>query len=174
MPGPYTGTPKALQYFGSILGAAFERASTADIWEGIQSLAGSLGQDTSGITIFDVNQMRGIAGQMISSQQALLGANPTDAIDSSMIGIPPNTVTGSGTGLPESYLIRVEYTSICEDGSLTQDWTSIYLDSDPNTMTGGDLYDYLSTETQAAAEAYNTAGVPCSFLAIDSYNLTQV
>src|ERR1039458_7692114 len=39
MPGPFTGTPKALGFFGSVLAATDEGATTAGIWDAMKESA---------------------------------------------------------------------------------------------------------------------------------------
>jgi hypothetical protein len=159
MAGPFSGTSKALGFYGSVLGAAWQGATTAEVWDSMRtaatataaflngvSTATALGNPLvmaqavallSGITIQDVNQMRAIAGQNIAAARALAGAAPEMAIDSSMIGIPPAMGTGPGTGIDQKYSLRVNYTGIDEMGNEVTDWYTIYDVSADTTV--GDL-----------------------------------
>ena len=159
MAGPFSGTSKALGFYGSVLGAAWQGATTAEVWDSMRtaatataaflngvSTATALGNPLvmaqavallSGITIQDVNQMRAIAGQNIAAARALAGAAPEMAIDSSMIGIPPAMGTGPGTGIDQKYSLRVNYTGIDEMGNEVTDWYTIYDVSSDTTV--GDL-----------------------------------
>jgi len=148
MAGPYTGNPKGLFFYGSIQGAAAQGATTSAVWAAMQEAALNTAAALSGfivgsayppiavlnlaasflqgITIKDVNQMRAIAGQNIRAAQALAAAPAEFAIDSSMIGIPPSLGTGPGTGLPQKYSLRVNYTGTDAMGNETTDWYTIY------------------------------------------------
>jgi hypothetical protein len=159
MAGPFSGTSKALGFYGSVLGAAWQGATTAEVWDSMRtaatataaflngvSTATALGNPLvmaqavallSGITIQDVNQMRAIAGQNIAAARALARAAPEMAIDSSMIGIPPAMGTGPGTGIDQKYSLRVNYTGIDEMGNEVTDWYTIYDVSADTTV--GDL-----------------------------------
>ena len=159
MAGPFSGTSKALGFYGSVLGAAWQGATTAEVWDSMRtaatataaflngvSTATALGNPLvmaqavallSGITIQDVNQMRAIAGQNIAAARALARAAPEMAIDSSMIGIPPAMGTGPGTGIDQKYSLRVNYTGIDEMGNEVTDWYTIYDVSSDTTV--GDL-----------------------------------
>jgi hypothetical protein len=159
MAGPYTGNPKGLFFYGSIQGAAAQGATTSAVWAAMQeaalntaaalngiSTAAALGNPLvmaqavamlSGVGIQDVNQMRAIAGQNIAAARALAGAAPEMAVDSSMIGIPPSLGTGPGTGLPQKYSLRVNYTGIDELGNEVTGWYTIYDVSADTTI--GDL-----------------------------------
>ena len=191
MAGPYTGGSKALGFFGSILGSAYERATTAEVWAGIQSAATSVAasivgipvsmaqygtrvaeiaaQLTSGITIQDVNQLRSIAGQMVSARNTLASASSEWAIDSSMIGNFPVMGTGPGTGLPQSYNIRITYTSADSEGNLSSSAFTIHTDQLPETV--GDLNDMVQAETGALVStgAYNPAG--SSLVSVDTVSI---
>ena len=173
MAGPYSGNPRGLAFFGSILGAAFGGATTSEVWQAMREAATNtaaaiLGvpageggnnpevqaqaqQLLSGITIQDVNQMRASAGQIVSATRSLAAANPEQAIDSSMIGQSPNMVTGPGTGFEQSYLIRYEYTGVDVAGNELTDFSTISLESLPETV--GELSDLIMSEATARAEA---------------------
>jgi hypothetical protein len=159
MPGPYTGTPKGLFFYGSIQGAAAQGATTSAVWEAMQEAALNTAAALSGfivgsaippvavlqlaagflqgVNIQDVNQMSAIAGQNISAAKALAAAPAAYAIDSSMIGIPPAMGTGPGTGIDQKYSLRVNYTGIDEMGNEVTDWYTIYDVSSDTTV--GDL-----------------------------------
>jgi hypothetical protein len=169
MPGPYTGSPKGLFFYGSIQGAAAQGATTADVWAAMRGAAfntaaflagltasaalgnlGVLGMAASflaGVNIQDVNQMRAIAGQNIRAAQNLANAPSNYAISSEMIGIPPALGTGEGTGLPQQYSLRVNFTGTDITGAEVTDWYTIY-GIDPS-VTRGDLYNTALADAQA-------------------------
>ncbi len=173
MAGPYSGNPRALQFFGSILGAAFDGATTAEVWQAMrnaatQTAAAILGVPAgeggnnpevqaqaqellSGVTIQDVNQMRASAGQIVSATNALAAANPEQAIDASMIGQAPNSVTGPGSGFEQSYLARYQYTGVDVTGNELTGYSTIALETLPETV--GELSDLIMSEATARAEA---------------------
>ena len=190
----YTGSPKALGFFGSILSSAFQGATTSEVWSnlkeaavstaesllgvasgtspvgpGTQELANSL---LSGIGIQDVNQMRSIAGQQVSAFNALAGANPEFAIDSSMIAPSPNAMTGYGSGLPQQYAARVGYTAVDEFGNETQGFVTIN-GVDVNG-TVGDLMASVQTEASAFAAAYGMGPGGGTLTSVDSVLLGEV
>jgi hypothetical protein len=166
MPGPYTGTPKGLFFYGSVLGAAWQGATTAEVWDSMRtaatytaafingiSTAAALGNPLvmaqalallSGVTIQDVNSMRAIAGQNIAASRALAGAAPEMAVDSSMIGIPPALGTGPGTGLPQKQSLHVHWNGLDEEGNPVDGWYTIY-DVDVS-CTVGDLRALAETD----------------------------
>jgi hypothetical protein len=114
MPEPFTGNRRALAYFGTIRGLTANRATTQEIWLGLKAAAMSQAEWLEGlppgagvyspaareraramlhgVTISDVNALRGIAGQMLRAKQRLATARPEDVIDAGMIGRPPNAV----------------------------------------------------------------------------------
>jgi hypothetical protein len=112
----FTGNRKALAYYGTIQAATAARCTTAQVWEALREAAlanaewilgyppGTGSGDPAvqakavanlqGITISDVNQLRAIAGWNHTAKANLNGADPAMAIDASMIGRPPNAVSG--------------------------------------------------------------------------------
>ena len=166
MPGPYTGTPKGLFFYGSIQGAAAQGATTSAVWEAMQEAALNTAAALSGfivgsaippvavlnlaasflqgVNIQDVNQMRAIAGQNISAAKALAAAPAAYAIDSSMIGIPPALGTGPGTGLPQKQNLHVHWNGLDEEGNPVDGWYTIY-DVDVSG-TVGDLRNLAETD----------------------------
>jgi hypothetical protein len=107
--GPYTGHPKSLVYFGSILNSTWQKRSTAEIWQDIR--AQNVGHNLPWQpTIFeDVNQMRAIAGQNVQAAKKLQSDPRHFAIDDTHIQRPPVRATGPGTGFIQQYMIRVGY-----------------------------------------------------------------
>ena len=172
MAGPYTGTPNALQWFGTILSAAFQRETTAQIWQDLQDAAASLGQTLSGVTLQDVNQMRSIAGSYVSAAGNLAASDPANQIDSSMIGTWPSNITGPGTGLDQQYLARYQFTVSDAEGNLTSSWLTLSGVSVDQTVE--DLQGTIQTEAEAQAEAYGIAGQGGSFVSLDQLTLSTV
>jgi hypothetical protein len=194
MPGPFTGTPKALGFFGSVLAATDEGATTAGIWDAMKASAldtaaalsgfvvGSaippiavlnLAQSMlSGISIFDVNQMRGIAGQNVAAARALASSPLENVIDSSMIAIPPSFATGPGTGLPQKYSLRVNFTGVDQFGNEASDWYTIY-DVDVTTPVGA-LYDMALADANARADAGVGSVQVVSVSSVNRVDLSQV
>jgi hypothetical protein len=194
MPGPYSGVPKGLAFYGSILGAAFEGATTAEVWDAIRSAAYNTAAAVAGLSagaaaanplvaaqaavylagigIQDVNQMRAIAGQTVAATRALAGAQPEQAIGPEMIGIPPVLGTGPGTGLPQAYSLRVQYTGIDVAGNEITDWYTIY-GIDPN-VTVGDLYDLANADAQARVDAGTDTPPVATLSSVNQIVLMQV
>jgi len=115
MASNYAGNRAALAYWGTIQAAAAARLTTAQVWQALQDAAfaraewleglppgGGVGntnvaaraaQALKGVTIQDVNALRGIAGQCLRAKTLLNRARPEEAVTFDMIGIPPNSVT---------------------------------------------------------------------------------
>ena len=194
MAGPFSGTSKALGFYGSVLGAAWQGATTAEVWDSMRtaatataaflngvSTATALGNPLvmaqavallSGITIQDVNQMRAIAGQNIAAARALAGAAPEMAIDSSMIGIPTAFGTGPGTGIPQAYAARVNYTGVDVAGNEVTDWYTIYGVSSDQTV--GELFAQAQVDAQARVETGVNTPPVLSLSSINQVILEQV
>jgi hypothetical protein len=178
MAGPYLGSDQALSFFQSVLSSAWDHATTSEVWAGIRSSAletaswilgvpsgitpvgpatqGLADELVQGVTIQDVNMMRAIAGQNVQAAKALAAASRETAISAEHIAVPPIVGTGAGTGLPPSYMVRVNYTGIAEDGTAVTDWYSVWLDELPETV--GDLQDVVQGDAEGRVAA--GAGTP--------------
>lgn len=114
MGADYTGNPKARMYFGTIQGMTGQRASTAEVWAavkasalaaaewlegcppgsgaGVPAVQARAATALAGISVTDISQLRGIAGQMLRARQNLMDAPDDFPITAAMIGRPPNVV----------------------------------------------------------------------------------
>lgn len=190
----YTGSPKALGFFGSILSSAFQGATTSEVWSNLKeaatnTAAGMLGvpqslaqygtavsdlasQLLSGISVTDVSQLRGIAGQQIAAMGNLANADRTFAVDASMIGPTPNSITGPGTGFPQQYYARIGYTGTDVNGNEVSGFTTIG-DIDVSGSVG-DVFDQLYTEAQARVESGSDTPPILTLTSIDSIALLEL
>jgi len=154
--------------------------NTASSLAGLSAAEGALDPDvlakaqelTNGIGIQDVNQMRSIAGQNVSAFETLNSTSGEMAIDDTMIARPPVFGTGPGTGLPESYTVRVEYTGIDETGAVVSDYYTLWLDQLPDTVT--DLQSLVEADARNRALLGADSLTAISILSIDSLFLSQV
>ncbi len=175
--------PAGLQWFQSIWSAASEGMTTADVWSAIRGAAESqaaflLGTEVgipetaaevsaraqellSGLTIFDVNQMRAAAGQMVTAMGNLSAASIEEVIDESMIGRPLTAMTGVETGLPPIYRARINYSAVDFEGNGFSDWTSLFLQGEPGTK--GELLARIQNQLQAQVES-GTGSPPAAAL----------
>lgn len=126
----YETTPGLRTVFPSIVGAASEGQTTAQVWQTIRDSADlasaaqlsiQLGREPTGqeiadssafllrgINIQSVNQARAAAGQMVSAHAQLSGADPNAQITAGMVGVPPWSITANAAGVQRQFRINVQ------------------------------------------------------------------
>lgn len=172
MAGSYTGGSQALQFFFTILGAAYDRATTAEVWAALNDASEATGVPLTGITIQDINQLRASAGDIVRAAGTLANAPGEYAIDAGMIGNWPSTQTGPGTGLDQSYIARFGYDTVDANGNVETNYVSVFFDQLPETVD--QLQASLQGEAMGFAEAYNTSGAPVTVSGVSQIQLTTV
>lgn len=181
------GAQKLLGFYGSILSAATLRLTTAEVWNAIRNAATNTAawlegvpasdaasnpevearasQLLSGIGGTDVSVLRGIAGQQQRAIEALRAASADQSIVADMIGRPPNSITGSPGGLPESYRVRYLQDVITSDGQVLQQWRTWWLNRPPTTVA--DLRASTELESAATAARYGLTHTGVSSIALE-------
>lgn len=145
--------------FGSILGAAYEGLSTADLWQSLRDAAESQGFSTVGLSGADVSQLRGYASQIVRAADSLAAADAAAGIDSSMIGYAPWSMDLNTLAVAPEYWARVEMTTADEQGNLTTGWVTMTGINSLN-MTVQDLNTIIQGNAEAAAISEGTGNTP--------------
>ena len=126
----YQDAPGLRQVFPSIVAAAAEGQTTAQVWQTLRTAADSAasaslsislgreptteevatasGQILRGVGVQQVNQARAAAGQMVQAHSRLTSSDPNALITAEMIGIPPWSVTADAAGVQTQYRISVK------------------------------------------------------------------
>jgi len=126
----WTDAPGLRGIFPSILQAASEHQTTAQVWQTIRdsadtasaaTLSITLGREPTGLEIADasalmlkgvniqtVNHARAVAGEMVAAHSNLTVAGMYDQIDASMIATPPWSQTANAAGISTQYRIHVQ------------------------------------------------------------------
>jgi hypothetical protein len=89
-----------------------------------------------------------------------------------MIGIPPAFGTGPGTGIPQAYAARVNYTGVDVAGNEVTDWYTIYGVSSDQTV--GELFAQAQVDAQARVETGVNTPPVLSLSSINQVILEQV
>lgn len=132
MPTPdwYIDAPGLRTVFPSIVAAASQGQTTAQVWQTIRNSADEASAATlsialgrqptgeeiadasasllSGVGILQVNAARAAAGQLVSAHAALTSADPSAQISADMVGIPPWSITANAGGVRTQYSIHVQ------------------------------------------------------------------
>jgi len=136
--------------YGSILGGAYNGATTSEIWDSLRAAAEAQGLDTVGLSAVDVSQLRSYASQVVSASNSLASADPSQVIDSSMIGYQPWSMDLNTLANAPEYWARVEMTTSDEQGNLQTGWITLTGINSLN-MTVGDLNTIIQGNAIAAA-----------------------
>ena len=126
----YDEQPGLRQVFPSILQAAAEGQTTAQVWDTIRNAASTAAASTlsitlgrepseseiakaagtilSGVTVQGVSKARGVAGAMVRAHAQLSSADPNAQITADMIGTPPWSQTVGAAGVQTQYRISVQ------------------------------------------------------------------
>src|SRR5579872_1926969 len=136
--------------FGAILGAAYEGATTADVFSSLRDAATAAGLESPGLNAIDVGQLRGLAGGIVRASAALASADFSQRIDSSMIGQMPWSMDPSTLAVAPEYWARVEMTTVDEQGNQQTGFMTMTGINSLN-MTVGDLNTIIQGNAVAAA-----------------------
>jgi hypothetical protein len=141
-----------MMFWGTIEGAARDRATTADLWSRLQDHADTQGLSGPGLTLADVNALRARASDFINSERNLARANDSYGIDSSMIATAPwERPMAQQDALP-MYQVRFEHHVTVDGVAQTQFRTVMFRGELPATV--GDLMDELEGDAQEMADNY--------------------
>lgn len=144
--------PRALMFWGTIEGAARDRATTADLWSRLQDHADSLGLSGPGLTLADVNALRGRASEFINAERSLTRASDDYGIDASMIANAPwQRGIAERNALP-MYQVRFEHQVIIDGVPQTKFRSVMFRGQLPATV--GDLEDQIEGDAQEMADNY--------------------
>ncbi len=134
--------------FGTFQEGAAAGADTASIWSSLRQAAGSWWYGTNGlplpastsvlestgasilsqqgVTIFNVNTYRQVAGSWAQAKANLMALNPADQITGEAIFTPPWATT-TAAGVPDRYRIRVNWEWSPEGQATTSQWSTYEL-----------------------------------------------
>ena len=152
MTTPNPGDRRYLMWYGTVEAAARDRATTADLWSRLRDHAESLGLSGPGLTIGQVNQLRGLASGVINAERNLGRAQPEYGIDSGMIaGAPWARDLAERDALP-MFQVRFEH-QVIVDGVPQSEWrTVMYRGQLPSSV--GALQEDIEGDAQEMADNY--------------------
>lgn len=139
-----TRPAKPAAWWGTILAAARERATTAEVWGAIREYADQAGVALPSNLFAEVNRMRGLASGLRRSSEVLSQARSSDAITASMIGSQLYARSPTERELAPLYHVRFEMVSSVA-GQLSRDWYTLeYSGRLPGTVGAlmDDVLDY--------------------------------
>lgn len=137
---PRAAKPEA--WWGTILAAARERATTAQVWQAIRTQAEQQGLRVPSNLFAEVNRMRGLASGLQRSSRNLDRASSADAITSSMIGAQVYARSPLERELAPLYHVRFQMTTSA-GGQTQRDWYTLEYSGQLPTTVGQMMDDVL-------------------------------
>lgn len=144
MADPEQPTAKPAAWWGTILAAARERASTAEVWRAIRDYSDQAGLAIPSNLFAEVNRMRSMAAGLRASSARLDRASPSDAITAGMIGRQLYQRSPMERELAPLYHVRFQMVSTA-GGTTSRDWYTLeYSGQLPSTVGAlmDDVLDY--------------------------------
>lgn len=135
---------KPAAWWGTILAAARERATTAQVWQAIRDYSDQAGLAIPSNLFAEVNRMRSLASGLRVSSERLGRARPTDSITRAMIGSQVYQRSPTERELAPLYHVRFEMLSSA-GGVTSRDWYTLeYSGQLPSTVgkLTDDVLDY--------------------------------
>lgn len=149
--------PSALVYWNNILESVSERASTADTWQAIRDAATALGRDSPGVTVGQVNELRGYAAGIRNASERIGRANPTDTLGPTLTATAPWSRSQGLQNATPMYQIQFEHQTMTE-GQTDTNWRTLMIrGTTPPTV--GDLTASLDEAGELLAVDYGATHV---------------
>ena len=148
------------QFYGSILAGAAGGVSTHDLWSLVQSAAvEQVGSPLSGVSIMDMNVLRGLAGSQLNAAAAFAAASPVQAITNEMWANEIDQRPWAERQASPQYIVRFEHSFLDPNGNVATEWRASVWDTLP--ITKFDLMDQLEQDAEGLSEKYQvqTVGV---------------
>lgn len=137
---------KPAAWWGTILAAARERATTAQVWQAIRDYSAQAGVALPPNLFMEVNRMRGLASGLRRASDVLGRSRPDQAITGRMLGQQIYARDPFAQSLAPSYHVRFEMTTRQAGRSETGWYTLQYDGVLPNTVGRlmDDVLDYAT------------------------------
>lgn len=142
----------AMPFWGSIQSSVTERATTAQLWQGIRDAADSFGMNTPGATLAGVNELRGYAAQIRNASDRLERAQSDEADFSRLSAPAPYSRDQATMNAAPMWQVQFEHTTYTGQAEST-DWrTLMYRGNTPPTV--GDLRTDIEQAGEDFADEY--------------------
>ena len=155
-----TSSLRALsQFYGSILAGTAGGLTTLALWSAVQNAAvDQVGSPLSGVSIMDMNVLRGLAGSQLAAAAQFQAAGTNEAITSNMVANEldqrsqmTRTIAGN------EYIARFEHTFLDANGDQQTEWRTSVLSALP--ITKFDLLDTLEEDAEGYSDDYGTTSI---------------
>jgi hypothetical protein len=157
-----------MAWWGRIQGGVSERATTAEIWDAIRSLAQQEGLKLPSDMFLQVNTMRAQAAALRNASERLGRAGASAPLTSEFIAGLPYARTATEQTLAPRYHVRVNYVARrgaeTEHSYITLDYTGGLL---PSTV--GQLYQDATTMTASLVDTYGGELIDLAAIEIGAY-----
>lgn len=149
--------PSTLQYWGSILNAASNHASTAEVWAAIRAQNEGTGQSGLNAGFADVSRLRAAAGAQVRAMESLSRTPDHIALDPANWSVAPYGRDLDQRNTLGIFQVNVKHVTIGDHGEETAFRMVTFRGALP--ATAGELRDAIDQDSQAMADQYGTEHV---------------
>jgi len=146
------------QFYGFILAGAAGGVSTHDLWSTVQTAAlEQAGSPLSGVTIMDMNVLRGLAGSQLAAAAAFAAASDVQGITSGMMANELDQRPWAERQSSPEYIVRFEHTFYTPDQEISTEWRTTVWHQLP--VTKRLLMDQLEEDAEGLSEKYQVESI---------------
>lgn len=145
--------PKLAAYWGLIQQGVSARMTTAQLWNTVKQAAQTENADLTGVRIFDMNNIRGLAASIRNQSQNFMNAPSNASIDNTMISQNINSRPLLDQNEVQIYQVRFEHL-VTTGGEQSSVWRTIQYTMDMPTTKDALLAD-IEANAIALANNYN-------------------
>lgn len=148
------GAQRALKYWGNILAAAQQGATTQAMWESIRASQQEYGLETPQASATDVAVLRGYANRLMNAAGEYANAALDQAITADMMSIAPYTDRSiESINTNPVYQVRFLNQIQLPDGTVVEKWQTSVFASEDMPFTKADLNTALGFNAQQLAQS---------------------
>ncbi len=157
-----------MAWWGRIQGGVSERATTAEIWDAIRSLAQQEGLSLPSDMFLQVNAMRSQAAALRNASERLGRASASTPITSDLLAPLPYGRPAVEQSLAAKYHVRVNYTAR-QGSEIAQSYVTLDYSGGQLPATVGELFADAQVATAGLVDTYGGELIDLDAIQIGSY-----
>lgn len=147
---------RALYFWGAARGAVAQRVGTADFYAALNNAATAFGLPGHGLSFQTVNQLRSAAATVRNASERFDRAPAGNAIDASMIGVPPYARSLDAQAAMPVYHVGINLTTAdMQTGEQSTDYRIVQF-TGQLPATKADLLAQVQLDAEQLASVYGT------------------
>lgn len=165
MPNALGVPDRAMFFWGPIQEVANAHGTVTQMWDTIRAVVQSMGWQSPGVGATDISRLWTAAVRVRESAAQFNAATPTESMAASFLADAPWARPVQIQNLSEKYLVRFTHETADDNGVVTSDIKSAYING-PLPPTVGDLLDVIDEDAEEMADKYGRTHVGASVLEI--------